>query len=168
MRNKIFKNLNIQDGGWRPSWKLKNCDILKTVWTILLKFFTMTPAVLKINFFFKSKMADGYYFKNCYMQYFSNRLTNIYEICMVMHIRCFNPNGDQNIWKFRHLKIQDCGQWLSQKSKNMLHLVCPILTKLLQHMCFVIIIVWFFLIFAVLDWWFSTQSCFKQDKFFLP
>ena len=49
-------------------------------------------------------MADGYYFKNCYMQYFSNRLTDMYEICMVMHISCFNPNGDEifenlDIWK---------------------------------------------------------------------
>jgi len=40
-----FQNFKIQDGGRRPSWKSKNCDISKTIWPITstMKFWMMTP-----------------------------------------------------------------------------------------------------------------------------
>ena len=40
--NQKFQNFKILDGGRRPSWKSKNCDISKTVWPMLLKFRTIT------------------------------------------------------------------------------------------------------------------------------
>jgi len=75
-------------------------------------------------------MSDGYHFKNCDMQYFSNHLTDIYEICIVMHISRSYPIGDQkfenlNIWKS---KIADRGYLKNRK--NTLHFVCPILNKI--------------------------------------
>ena len=49
-------------------------------------------------------MADGRHFKNCYMQYLGNYLTDFDEICMAKRISRSNPIGDQ---KFENLKIEN-------------------------------------------------------------
>jgi len=62
-RNHKFKNVNIQDGGRRQSWKSKNCNISENVWPILTNFCTIAhigpqslPAVQKIKLL---KIQDG-------------------------------------------------------------------------------------------------------------